>query len=134
MAAPTDTVADVLVVFGITGDLAKKMTFRALYRLERRELLQCPVLGVAGQDITNEELVNRARKAIADAGEKLDDKVFDRLAHRLSYLRGDVTDPGLYDSLVERIGSNRKPLYYLEMPPSLFAPIVTYPSAVRYAW
>jgi glucose-6-phosphate 1-dehydrogenase len=123
--AESGTIAsDLLVIFGITGDLARKMTFQALYRLERRELLQCPVLGVAGQDITNEELVNRARKAIADAGEKLDDKVFDRLAHRLSYLRGDVTDPGLYDSLVERIGSNRKPLYYLEMPPSLFAPIV----------
>ena len=31
--------ADVLVVFGITGDLAKVMTFRSLYRLERRGLL-----------------------------------------------------------------------------------------------
>src|SRR5271163_2086315 len=99
------------------------MTFRALYRLERRELLQCPVLGVAGDDITLEELVNRARKAIADSGEKVDDKVFDRLADRLSYLHGDVTDHALYHSLAERIGSKRC-LYYLEMPPSLFASIV----------
>src|SRR6201996_3454265 len=99
------------------------MTFRALYRLERRKLLQCPVLGVAGDDITLEELVNRARKAIADTGEKVDDKVFDRLADRLSYLHGDVTDAALYDSLAKHIGSKRC-LYYLEMPPSLFAPIV----------
>src|SRR5271166_4363624 len=99
------------------------MTFRALYRLERRELLPCPVLGVASDDITLEELVKRAHKAIADTGEKMDDKVFDRLADRLSYLHGDVTDHALYDSLAERIGSKRC-LYYLEMPPSLFASIV----------
>ena len=115
--------SDLLVIFGITGDLARKMTFRALYRLESRELLQCPIVGVASDDLTIEELVNRARKAIVDSGEKLDDKVFDRLAGRLSYLHGDVTDDALYDSLAKHIGSKRT-LYYLEMPPSLFAPIV----------
>ena len=52
-------------------------------------------------------LVNRARKAIVDAGEKIDDKVFDRLAHRLSYLHGDVTDSALYDALAKQIGSKR---------------------------
>jgi glucose-6-phosphate 1-dehydrogenase len=124
LAESGDCGSDMLVIFGITGDLARKMTFRALYRLERRKLLQCPVLGVAGQDMTKEELVNRARKAIADTGEEMDDKVFDRLADRLSYLHGDVTDAGLYDELAERVGSKRDCLYYLEMPPSLFAPIV----------
>ena len=123
MAESGDSASDLLVIFGITGDLARKMTFQALYGLERRELLQCPVLGVASDDIAKEELVNRARNAIADAGEKIDDKVFDRFAHRLSYLHGDVTDPALYDSLAKRIGSKRC-VYYLEMPPSLFAPIV----------
>jgi glucose-6-phosphate 1-dehydrogenase len=123
LAEAGDSVSDLLVIFGITGDLAHKMTFQALYRLERRGLLQCPVLGVAGDDIANEDLVSRARKAIADAGEKIEDKVFDRLADRLSYVHGDVTDPALYDSLAKRIGSKRC-LYYLEMPPSLFAPIV----------
>jgi glucose-6-phosphate 1-dehydrogenase len=124
LAEPGDRGSDLLVIFGITGDLARKMTFRALYRLERRELLQCPVLGVASDDITKDELVNRARKAITEAGEKVEDKVFDRLADRLSYLHGDVTDGGLYDSLAEQIGSKSDCLYYLEMPPSLFAPIV----------
>ncbi len=49
--------------------------------------------------------------------------MFDRLADRLSYLHGDVTDAALYDSLAKHVGS-RRCLYYLEMPPSLFAPIV----------
>jgi glucose-6-phosphate 1-dehydrogenase len=124
LAESGDHVSDMLVIFGITGDLARKMTLRALYRLERRELLQCPVLGVASDEISTEELVNRARKAIGDAGEDIEDKVFDRLADRLSYLHGDVTDPALYDSLAERVGSKHDCLYYLEMPPSLFAPIV----------
>jgi glucose-6-phosphate 1-dehydrogenase len=123
LAQSGDRGSDLLVIFGITGDLARKMTLRALYRLERRELLQCPVLGVASDDITVEELVKRARKAIADTGEKMNDKVFDQLADRLSYVHGDVTDAALYDSLAKRIGSKRC-LYYLEMPPSLFTPIV----------
>jgi glucose-6-phosphate 1-dehydrogenase len=123
LAESGDRGLDLMVIFGITGDLARKMTFRALYRLERRELLQCPIVGVASEDITVEELVGRARKAIADTGEKMDDKVFNRLAGRLSYVHGDVTGSALYDSLAERIGSKRC-LFYLEMPPSLFAPIV----------
>ena len=124
MAESGGSPADLLVIFGITGDLARKMTFRALYRLERRELLDCPILGVASDDITKDELVKRANQAITDSGEKIDDKVFDRLADRLTYLHGDVTDDALYQELADQIGSGRKCLFYLEMPPALFAPIV----------
>jgi glucose-6-phosphate 1-dehydrogenase len=116
--------SNLLVIFGITGDLARKMTFRALYRLEGRDLLDCPILGVASDDMPIEKLLDRARVAISESGEKIDDKVFDRLADRLDYVHGDVTDTGLYDSLSDLIGSDHRPLYYLEMPPSLFAPIV----------
>jgi len=115
--------SNLLVIFGITGDLARKMTFRALYRLEARKLLDCPILGVSSDDMSVEKLVERARKAIGDSGEKIDDAVFDRLAGRLDYLHGDVTDSELYDSLAELIGSDYRPLFYLEMPPALFAPI-----------
>jgi glucose-6-phosphate 1-dehydrogenase len=115
--------SDLLVIFGITGDLARKMTFRALYRLESRKLLDCPIIGVASDDITLEKLTQHAREAINEAGEKIDDAVFDRLAGRLSYLHGDVTDPKLYEQLAKKAGSGHRPLFYLEMPPSLFAPI-----------
>ncbi len=124
MADGDGSASDLLVIFGITGDLARKMTFRALYRLERRNLLDCPILGVAGDDMTGEQLVDRARNAVKDSGEDFDDAVFDRLAGRLSYLYGDVTDSGLYAELGDRIPKDARPLYYLEMPPSLFAPIV----------
>ncbi len=124
MADDGGSSSNLLVIFGITGDLARKMTFRALYRLESRDLLDCPILGVASDDMPIEKLVDRAREAIGESGEKIDDAVFDRLAGRLDYVHGDVTDTGLYDSLAERIGSDYRPLYYLEMPPALFAPIV----------
>ena len=124
MADDGGSSSDLLVIFGITGDLARKMTFRALYRLEARDLLDCPVLGVSSDDMSVDKLVDRARESITDAGEKIDDAVFDRLASRLDYLRGDVTDSELYDSLAELIGSDYRPMFYLEMPPSLFAPIV----------
>jgi glucose-6-phosphate 1-dehydrogenase len=124
LAESGESASDLLVIFGITGDLARKMTFQALYRLEHRGLLECPIVGVASEDISVEELVNRARTAIEGAGEKVDDKVFGRFAGRLSYLHGDVTDSSLYDALKKQIGSKQHCLFYLEMPPSLFAPIV----------
>src|SRR6476619_1542264 len=68
--------ADVFVAFGITGDLAKVMTFMSLYRLERRGLIDCPILGVAVAAWTIEQLKERARDSIEGAGEKIDPKVF----------------------------------------------------------
>jgi glucose-6-phosphate 1-dehydrogenase len=118
------TTADVFVIFGITGDLAKKMTFGSLYRLEKRGLLNCPIVGVASEELSRDELVSRARDAIGTAGNTIDDKVFERFAARLSYLNGDVNDPELYRRLAEQVGQYHQPVYYLEMPPSLFGPIV----------
>jgi len=78
--------ADHLVIFGITGDLAKVMTFRSLYRLEKRGLLSCPIVGVAVNDWTLEHLREHARECIIGTGEQLEGAVFDRFAARLSYV------------------------------------------------
>ena len=88
--------ANALVVFGITGDLARKMTFRSLYRLERRGLLDLPVIGVAVEDWTVDQLREHARQAIEETGETIDDEVFDRLAGRLGYVSGDFGDDATY--------------------------------------
>ena len=73
-------VADVFVIFGITGDLAKVMTFHSLYRLEQRGLLSCPIVGVAVSDWSDDDLRSHAREAIIDCGDQIDEAVFDRLA------------------------------------------------------
>ncbi len=99
---PNQQPADVLVVFGISGDLAKVMTFRSLYRLERRGLLNCPVVGVAVDDWTTDDLRQHARKAIEATGEPVDERVFDRFAGRLSYLSGDFGDPATFQRVARR--------------------------------
>jgi glucose-6-phosphate 1-dehydrogenase len=116
--------ADVLVVFGITGDLAKVMTFRSLYRLEQRGLLDCPVLGVAVDDWTVDQLRERARESIVGTGERLDEKVFDRFAERLSYVQGDFADADTYARVGKAIAGAKTPVFYLEIPPFLFGTVV----------
>ena len=116
--------ADALVIFGITGDLARKMTFRSLYRLEAAGLLDCPVIGVAREDWSHDHLVSSMREDLRQAGETVQADAFERLAGRLSYLRGDFTDPGTYQALAGRLKDAERPLFYLEIPPSLFAPVV----------
>jgi len=116
--------ADVLVVFGITGDLAKVMTFRSLYRLEARGLLDCPIVGVAADDWTIDQLEERARSSIEGTGERIDEDVFKRFAHRLSYVGGDFTDPATYARVGEAIKGTQTPVFYLEIPPFLFGRVV----------
>ncbi|HZT09880.1 MAG TPA: glucose-6-phosphate dehydrogenase, partial [Actinomycetota bacterium] len=116
--------ADVLVVFGITGDLAKVMTFRSLYRLEQRGLLDCPVVGVAVDDWNVEQLKERARESIVGTGEELDEKVFERFADRLSYVAGDFSDGAVYESVKTAVGDAKTPVFYLEIPPFLFGTVV----------
>jgi glucose-6-phosphate 1-dehydrogenase len=116
--------ADVFVVFGITGDLAKVMTFHSLYRLERRGLLDCPIVGVAAEDWTVEDLRKRARTSIEACGESIDEEVFARFAARLSYLSGDFADEATYARVAAAIGDAHTPVFYLEIPPALFGMVI----------
>ncbi|MGY4649217.1 glucose-6-phosphate dehydrogenase [Mycobacterium sp. URHB0021] len=124
MTAPATTPADVLVIFGITGDLARKMTFRSLYRLERRGLLKCPIVGVARHEWSSDALREHARSAIEGAGETVDEDVFARFANRLSMVAGGFDDADTYERLGRAIEGKHTPVFYLEVPPSLFGPVV----------
>ena len=116
--------ADVLVIFGITGDLAKKMTFRSLYRLERRNQLPVSVVGVAVEDWSAQQLRDRARESIQDTEGTIDEGVFSRLAERLSYVSGDFSDAATFQRVAKEIEGHSCAVYYLEVPPSLFATVV----------
>jgi glucose-6-phosphate 1-dehydrogenase len=118
------TDADILVIFGITGNLAKVQTFQALYRLEARSLLNCPIVGVAADRWSDDDLRNRAQESIEATEGSMDRDVVDRLASRMSYVEGDVADPGTYDKLAHAVNGRRVPVFYLEIPPSLFGPVV----------
>src|SRR4051812_39141848 len=123
-AAAAQQPADVFVSFGITGDLAKVMTFRSLYRLERRGLLTCPIVGVAVDDWSVEDLRAHARSAIEGTGESIDEEVFARFAARMSYVSGDFSDPDTFERLARVLDGPRSPVYYLEIPPFLFGTVV----------
>lgn len=116
--------SDVLVIFGITGDLAKLMTLKSLYLLESRGELNQPVVGVAFDDWTLDHLKQHARDCITDAGVTIDEAVFDRFAARLSYVSGDFSDPQTYQRVKAAVGTASAPMFYLEVPPSLFATVV----------
>lgn len=113
--------SDYLVIFGISGDLAYKMTLPSLYRLEKRGLLTVPVLGVAANEWGPDGLANRARAAISEhAGEPLDEKVFARLMAKMTYISGDFGNEDLYHEVAAALAGVSAPCFYLEIPPSLF--------------
>ncbi len=116
------TRADAFVFFGATGDLAYKQIFPALYQLVRRDGLDVPIIGVALEDWSVDQLVARARASI---GEHLtiDEAVFTRLAGLLSYVSGDYSSSTTFDELQSALGDACAPLHYLAIPPSLFATV-----------
>lgn len=116
--------ADALVLFGITGDLARKKIFPALYAMAKRGVLKVTVVGVATSKLSVTELRKRARDAIKKSG-KIDDKpALDHLLSLLSYVSGDYNDPGTFKALKQTLGDARRPAHYLAIPPSLFETVV----------
>ncbi len=116
--------ADALVIFGITGDLAAKMTFPALYRLEAAGRIDCPIIGVARDEWSEDHLAASMRQSLQAAGGAVEEKVFERLAGRFAYLRGDFDDHDTFEALAGQLRGRSAPLFYLEIPPALFAPVV----------
>jgi glucose-6-phosphate 1-dehydrogenase len=124
--------ADAFVAFGITGDLARKMTFVSLYQLERRELLDCPIIGVAAESWTDADLRRRAEESIVSAlgATPVETKVLKRLQRRMSYVGGDFDEPGTFKRVAQALAGARHPVFYLEIPPFLFGPVVQSLAAV----
>jgi glucose-6-phosphate 1-dehydrogenase len=116
--------ADVLTIFGISGDLARKMTFRALYRLEAGGKLECPIVGVAIDDWDTAKLRRHAHDAIRATVKDPDEDVFERLADRFTYVQGDYADAATFEQVGEAIGDAARPVFYLEIPPALFCAVV----------
>jgi glucose-6-phosphate 1-dehydrogenase len=115
--------ADALVVFGITGDLAYKKIFPALENLERRGRLPPLVIGVARGGAALGSVIGRMRASLAEHGGSVDDDAVARLAAKLRHVDGDYRDPATFKALREALGGSRRPCHYLAIPPSLFAPV-----------
>ena len=116
--------SDALVLFGVTGDLAHKMIFPALYAMARRGVLDVPVIGVASSPWSQAQLRARATDAIRSAGRIDDRRALRHLLSLLRYVSGDYNDPATFTALKQTLEGARRPAHYLAIPPALFETVI----------
>jgi glucose-6-phosphate 1-dehydrogenase len=115
--------ADALVLFGATGDLAKKKLFPALYDLEELNELDVKIFGVASSKWTQEEFKSNVETAIRVRKPDADEKVLGKLLNEMQLLVGDYENPDTFDQLAELIKDFKLPVIYLAIAPEHFAKI-----------
>ena len=116
--------SDALVLFGVTGDLAHKMIFPALYAMAKRGNLKIPVIGVAFPQWSLMRLRKRVTDSVKRSGGIDNQRVLDRLLSQLKYVSGDYNDPGTFTAIGKALGRARRPAHYLAIPPSLFETVI----------
>jgi glucose-6-phosphate 1-dehydrogenase len=121
----SDAVSDALVFFGATGDLAYKQIFPALQALIQHGQFDVPIIGVAKSDWNLDQLRERALDSLKQHG-GVDRKAFEKLSARLKYVDGDYQDASTYELLRQALGAAQRPLYYLAIPPSMFATVAAH--------
>jgi glucose-6-phosphate 1-dehydrogenase len=120
--------AEVLVLFGATGDLARKMLWPALYRLGERGKLTVPVVGVALTDQDVDQLRSHVAASVRAAlGDGVDQAALGSLLRRVHLLAGDFADADTFDRLAkllaELVGAQAFAVHYLAVPPGLFVTV-----------
>lgn len=118
------TPADALVLFGVTGDLARKKIFPALYAMAKRGVLNVPVVGVAASKWSLARLRKQAKDSIKQAGKIDDQKALAHLLSLLQYVGGDYNDVGTFKAIEQALGDARRPAHYLAIPPALFGTVI----------
>jgi glucose-6-phosphate 1-dehydrogenase len=119
----TDELADALVLFGATGDLAHKKIYPALQAMIRHGALTVPVVGVARAGFSRENFEARIRDSLEQCRDGLDADAFQKLRELLRYVDGDYREPETFKMLRATLGESAHPLHYLALPPSLFATV-----------
>jgi glucose-6-phosphate 1-dehydrogenase len=118
------TQSDALVLFGVTGDLAFKKIFPALYAMVKHDTLKVPVIGVASSKWSSEQLHARVRDSVEQAGGIDDQRAFDHLLSLLHYVSGNYNDGATFTAIKQALGDARRPAHYLAIPPSLFTTVI----------
>ena len=121
---PTTAPSGALVVFGVTGDLAHKMIFPALYAMCKRGTLDVPVVGVASSNWNLEQLRERAIDSIKNTGGIDDPQALSHLFSVLRYVDGDYNDPATFNELKRVLNGAARPAHYLAIPPPLFGTVI----------
>jgi glucose-6-phosphate 1-dehydrogenase len=115
---------EALVLFGATGDLARRKLMPALFQLFVRGTLPDRVIGVAREDWSDAELRALAAESIGEDAVQLDCQMVDRFLQRLQYVGGDYADASTFTGLADRVSGARSLVHYLAVPPSMVATVV----------
>lgn len=116
--------SDALVVFGVTGDLAYKQIFPALYSLVKRGALTVPVIGVAASAWTQAQLRKRVTDSLRHSGMVINRRPLSVLLSHLQYVAGDYKDAETFKALKVALGKAQRPTHYLAIPPRLFETVI----------
>lgn len=116
--------SDALVLFGVTGDLAHKMIFPALYAMVKRGALDVPVIGVAFPKWDMARLHRRITDSIRHSGGIDNKRALDKLLSLFQYVSGDYKDPATFAAIKKALRSARRPAHYLAIPPALFETVI----------
>src|SRR3990167_7356914 len=116
--------ADVIVLFGGTGDLAQKMLLPSLYFLDADGFLAkgFRIIAPARGEMSREAFVAQVRGAVSVRAEPLglDEKIWARFAARLGYVGADATTPEGAAELKAAVGAAKTPIFYLAPSPSIY--------------
>jgi glucose-6-phosphate 1-dehydrogenase len=124
MAADGKPRSDALVLFGASGDLAKKKIFPALYHMEQAGELEVPVVGVSSSEWTDDDLRQHIKESVTDGVKDADETVLKALQARSTYVAGDYRDAATFQHLGKNLKTCESALFYLAIPPSLFDDVV----------
>jgi glucose-6-phosphate 1-dehydrogenase len=116
--------SDALVMFGASGDLAHKKLLPTLYRLARRGQLGVPVIGVGRSQWDRDRFIEYARKAVTEDIGVPDEAVFAEMVAGFDFVSGDYSTTDLYPRLASALQRCQSPLFYLAVPPVVFADVV----------
>jgi glucose-6-phosphate 1-dehydrogenase len=123
-----------LVVFGASGDLARRKLFPALYDLAYEGLLpeRYAIVGTGGRHLDDAEFRERARGGVEEfSRHRLDEARWEAFARAISYIPARLDEPAAFGPLRERLerldarlGAKGRRLFYCATPPSAFPMIV----------
>jgi glucose-6-phosphate 1-dehydrogenase len=116
--------SDALVLFGVTGDLAHKMIFPALYAMAKRGVLNVPVVGVAAPKWNLAQLRKRVQDSIERSGGIDNRRALHHLLSLFRYVNGDYNDLNTFTVLKRTLNEARRPAHYLAIPPALFETVI----------
>src|SRR5256885_4163226 len=123
-----------LVIFGATGDLAKRKLLPAIYNLAHEGALpeRFNLIGISRGEMSDDEFRDGARKSICEFSRREpDEKVLDALLEQFRYVTGTFDDESMYgrlgaalDEFDEHAGIDFNRLFYLSTAPSFF-PVIS---------